>query len=261
MCQILGVCLVSLFFFSLFSVTDTISGVVSDPRLPPSAWKLTDPAQGNQWHVKANGRHVLSFPIWMYCNDTSGNISKKWNKHNSFLFTPAGLARSETHKEYNIHFLCTSNLAAPLEMLDGIADQIAYIFIHRSGLLLKKHSSIAEKAGVEAWDCHFEEEVLTIPWVVALLGNNPMQSEFACHIGLRGKLFCCVCRVMGKTQDRERGHVDGNESDDEEEGNLSNNDLNAPKKRSKFAESSQQVKARILEFIEVEFHYLLYTFG
>ncbi|KAF8885731.1 hypothetical protein CPB85DRAFT_1378115 [Mucidula mucida] len=197
---------------------------LSNPRLPPSAWKLTDPAQGNQWHVKANGRRVLSFPIWMYCDYTSGNISKKWNKHNSFLFTPAGLARSETHKEYNIHFLCTSNLAAPLEMLDGIADQIA----------------IAEKAGVEAWDCHFEEEVLTIPWVVALLGNNPMQSEFACHIGLRGKLFCHVCRVMGKTQDRERGHVDGNESDDEEEGNLSNNNLNAPKKQSKFADTARK---------------------
>ncbi|KAJ7694731.1 hypothetical protein B0H14DRAFT_3659912 [Mycena olivaceomarginata] len=33
--------------------------------------------------------------------------------------------------------------------------------------------------------------------VLALLGDNPMQSEFACHIGLRGKLFCRACWVKG----------------------------------------------------------------
>jgi hypothetical protein len=33
--------------------------------------------------------------------------------------------------------------------------------------------------------------------VLALLGDNPMQSEFACHIGLRGKLFCRSCWVKG----------------------------------------------------------------
>lgn len=67
---------------------------------------------------------MYSFPIWLYCDDTSGNLSKKWNCHNSWLFTPAGLPRSEAAKEYNVHFLCTSNLAPPLEMADGIVDQI-----------------------------------------------------------------------------------------------------------------------------------------
>lgn len=36
-----------------------------------------------------------------------------------------------------------------------------------------------------------------IPSVVALLGDNPMQSEFACHVGSMGKYFCRVCRVKG----------------------------------------------------------------
>lgn len=42
-----------------------------------------------------------------------------------------------------------------------------------------------------------EEPVLVIPEVLALLGDNPMQSEFACHIGLRGKFFCRACWVKG----------------------------------------------------------------
>lgn len=36
-----------------------------------------------------------------------------------------------------------------------------------------------------------------IPFVAALLGDNPMQSEFACHVGSGGKLFCRICRVKG----------------------------------------------------------------
>jgi hypothetical protein len=59
----------------------------------------------------------------MYCDDTSGNLSKKWNKHNSFLFLPGGLPHEQSQKEYNIHFLSTSNIAPPLEMLDGIVKQ------------------------------------------------------------------------------------------------------------------------------------------
>ncbi|KAJ3832690.1 hypothetical protein F5878DRAFT_547794, partial [Lentinula raphanica] len=88
---------------------------------------LTNPEVGNPWRQHANGAQVLSYPIWLYCDDTSGNTSKRWNEHNSFLFTSAGLDRSESSKEYNVHFLSTSNTAPPLEMLDGIADQLQYV--------------------------------------------------------------------------------------------------------------------------------------
>lgn len=87
-------------------------------------WRFTDPEKGNRWRIQGKGHRVLSYPIWLYCDDTSGNQSKKWNAHNSFLFTAAGLPLTETQREYNVHFLCTSNHAAPLEMLDAIVDQL-----------------------------------------------------------------------------------------------------------------------------------------
>ncbi|KAG2046570.1 hypothetical protein BDR06DRAFT_985533 [Suillus hirtellus] len=86
---------------------------------------------------------------------------------------------SEVHREYNIHFLCTSNLAPPLEMLDGIVDQLEESW----------------KQGIWAWDCVHEEYVLVIPSILALLRDNPMQSEMACHIGSMGKYFCRICKI------------------------------------------------------------------
>ncbi|KAK7021568.1 hypothetical protein R3P38DRAFT_3397021 [Favolaschia claudopus] len=127
-----------------------------------SEWTHTDPKVGNPWRAKAEG-------------------CRKWNEHNSFLVTPAGLPREESQKEYNIHFLSTSNIAPPLEMLDGIVEQL----------------DEAQENGIWAWDSVLNEPVLVIPEVLALLGDNPMQSEFACHIGLRGKLFCRACWVKG----------------------------------------------------------------
>ncbi|KIK60175.1 hypothetical protein GYMLUDRAFT_115163, partial [Collybiopsis luxurians FD-317 M1] len=88
-------------------------------------WTYTsDPQKGNDWRQKADGHCVYAFPIWLYCDDTSGNKSKKWNKHNSFLFTAAGLDCKDAHAQYHVHFLATSNIAPPLEMLDGIVEQL-----------------------------------------------------------------------------------------------------------------------------------------
>jgi len=164
-----------------------------------SAWEHTNPLIGNWWRHQAKGKCVLSLPLWLYCDDTSGNQSKKWNEHNSFLFTLAGLPGSETSKEYNIHFICTSNLAPPLEMLDGVVQQIEYIFFSLCHEVVANYSSSfyrnAHKEGIVAWDCEYKEYVLIFPTVLALLGDNPMQSEMACHIGLQGKAFCRACMV------------------------------------------------------------------
>lgn len=65
------------------------------------------------------------------------------------------------------------------------------------------HRSDSQSSGIWAWDCVLKEMVLVVPSVLAMLGDNPMQSEIACHIGLAGKLFCRVCRVSKGSPDGE----------------------------------------------------------
>lgn len=62
---------------------------------------------------------VVTFMLSMYRDDTSENSSKRWNKQ----LVPC-LPREQVHQEYNTHFLSTSNIAPPLEMLDGIVEQL-----------------------------------------------------------------------------------------------------------------------------------------
>ncbi|RDX41238.1 hypothetical protein OH76DRAFT_1364920, partial [Lentinus brumalis] len=162
----------------------SIIGVRRDESGRLAPWVPEGTRGENRWRELAKGHRVCAFPMWLFCDDTSGNISKKWNKHNSFLFTAAGLPRRLVHREYNVHFLSTSNTAQPLEMLDGIVDQLL----------------ACQTSGVWAWDCELKEMVLLVPSVLAILGDNPMQSEIACHVGMNGKMFCRMC-MTSKGQD------------------------------------------------------------
>ncbi|KAJ7633334.1 hypothetical protein DFH06DRAFT_1004418 [Mycena polygramma] len=219
--------------FQRYDVPDPskIQDIVDPASNKAVKWTLTNPVIGNSWREHAKGSRVVAFPIWLYCDDTSGNLSKKWNEHNSFLFTPAGLSREQAAKEFNIHFLSTSNIAPPLEMLDGILDQL----------------EAAQKDGIWAWDIELSELVLVIPTVLALLGDNPMQSEFACHIGLRGKYFCRACWVKGSD------NLDEAEEEDTGRrrlGSDAESESGQPKGRGK-KESLEQMMARAKSFVKV----------
>ncbi|KAJ6576824.1 hypothetical protein B0H10DRAFT_1963322 [Mycena sp. CBHHK59/15] len=138
--------------------------------------------------------------------EINGELSK-WTKTNAVEGNRWRLPRQYVHRESNIHFLSTSNIAPPLEMLDGI------------GLLTQSTFSTAcQASGVWAWDSQYRELVLVIPSVLAMLGDNPMQSEFACHIGFRGRFFCRACWVRGDPEqsdddDEEENEPDGSGSD------------------------------------------------
>ncbi|KAF8144692.1 hypothetical protein K438DRAFT_1902947 [Mycena galopus ATCC 62051] len=205
------------------------SGIQRNGKL--AKWTLTTPAEGNRWRKLSAGQRVLAFPVWLYCDDTSGNTSKKWNKHNSFLFTAAGLPRKFVHRESNIHFLSTSNVAPPLEMLDGIVEQLEE----------------CQKRGIWAWDAEYQELVLVIPSVLAMLGDNPMQSEFACHIGFRGKYFCRVCHVKGEPE--EENEDDAGSDASSVSSTASEQPGKKKKKTKKKDESVNEMISRITQFL------------
>ncbi|KAF8824027.1 hypothetical protein HHX47_DHR9000094 [Lentinula edodes] len=205
-------------------------------------WTLTSFEDGfaNHWRVLAKGHEVLTFAMWLYCDDTSGNVSKKWNKHNSFLFTAAGLPHEHVHKESNVQFLCTSNLAPPLEMLDGITTQLEH----------------GQKEGFWVWDVQKKAMVLMIPAVLAMLGDNPMQSEFSCHVGLVGKYFCRCCFAKGRDANDEQSasatkdvaddtSIHSNASTEQE------SDSGAEKKGGRRKETIQELISRAKRFITV----------
>ncbi|KAL1697796.1 hypothetical protein EV121DRAFT_274849, partial [Schizophyllum commune] len=168
-----------------------VEGVI----LPDGTFKTSPISAPNPYRVHAKGRLLFSVPIWVYCDDTSGNTSKKWNKHNSLLFTLAGLPPDVIHLLFNIHFLATSNIASPLEMFEALVNQLSTSLVRE----------IQEKGGVEAYDCELKQVVLLLPWILGLNEDNPMQSEFASHIGLTGKCFCRACHARNDARSRTAG--------------------------------------------------------
>ncbi|KZT39377.1 hypothetical protein SISSUDRAFT_1061200 [Sistotremastrum suecicum HHB10207 ss-3] len=192
----------------------------------------------NPWRTRANGKRVLCFMIWLYCDDTSGNRSKKWNEHNSFLFTAAGLPRAESQKQYNTHFLCTSNCAPPLEMLEGITEQMEEGY----------------REGIEAWDCELNEDVLVFPMTLGDLGDNPMQSEMSCHIGMKGKCYCRKCKTWAKDSPEELDAANAEDDGDDEHEDSSDDggsddepaQPQPRRKRKKRKETPELMAARVL---------------
>ncbi len=131
----------------------------------------------------------------------------------------------------------------------------------------------AEKEGIWAWDCVENKPVLVLPIVLALLGDNP-QSEFACHIGLWGKLFYQICKVIGKDMsDTPRGAALGNvdegkevEDDASINSNVSgasNVSANPEKKgkRKKFVESLEQMVRCVTAFIKVDSLFFMFMYS
>ena len=78
---------------------------------------------------------------------------------------------------------------------DCTGPQVRYVLeSHRSVTTDTPHRELRSE-GLEVWDCEHEEYVLIVPWVLAMLGDNPMHSELLSHIGLTGRRCCRVCDI------------------------------------------------------------------
>lgn len=123
-------------------------------------------------------------------------------------------------------------------------------------------TSDCQREGITAWDCVDREEVLVIPAVLALLGDNPMQSELASHIGLTARMFCRICWVSGgrtdendesDNDDDERPEAEPPDSMDVEEEDLDRQSVRPPSSAGRSATSGAGGKGprgKVLETVE-----------
>ena len=112
-------------------------------------------------------------PLILFSDDTSGNRSKKWHKFESLYFFLAGLPRKDNMQHVNIHFICSSDRVAPLEMAEPIARELATL----------------ENEGFEVFDAYSNENVL-------VASGQMRQSTCMNHLGSAANMFCRLCDVL-----------------------------------------------------------------
>ncbi|KAI8995174.1 hypothetical protein BC832DRAFT_535958, partial [Gaertneriomyces semiglobifer] len=138
---------------------------------------------------KAQGKRIVMVPLILFCDDVSGNVSKKWNANYNWYFQLAGLPFEYTQLDYNVHFLATSNTLSPLQIGREVLQDVV------SGL----------EKGINAYDVMQREEILAVGGVFLIECDNPMANELAAGIDIRrGLRFCRFCEVK---RDATTGHM------------------------------------------------------
>ena len=128
---------------------------------------------------KAEGKPVVTVPLVLYTDDTSGNKSKKWHLFNSWNCLLAGLPRKQNTQLSNIHFVCCSDRVSVLEMAQPIVEELLDL----------------EREGITIYDAHLDCEVLAITPVLCILADNPRASEVVSHLRGAATKFCRMCMV------------------------------------------------------------------
>jgi hypothetical protein len=164
----------------------------------------------NPWRKKAAGKILRNIPITLYCDDTSGNKSKKWNKHISYYFTLSGLPPKISNQQFNCHFLCTSNTVGPLELGEMVVAQLKYVSVlyFKSVHILFLYVSVSfpcelsEMAidGFEAYDSTISQEVHVMTSVLCFTADSPMHAEITnTHVPGNSLNSCRYCVLSSST--------------------------------------------------------------
>ncbi|KAI8457316.1 hypothetical protein BY996DRAFT_6616167 [Phakopsora pachyrhizi] len=139
----------------------------------------------NPWRIKAQGRMIRHVHLNIYSDDTSGNLSKQWNKHISIFMSLAGLSPHISNQEYNTLFVATSNTATALELAAPVVEEL----------------NILSTAGFYTFDYSLQEEVLVLPVVLMFMGDSPMHAEITSTMHPNVSLQPCrICNLKAKNK-------------------------------------------------------------
>ncbi|KAI9103972.1 hypothetical protein DFS34DRAFT_682949 [Phlyctochytrium arcticum] len=138
--------------------------------------------------ARAGGHRVIMVPIILFCDDSAGTSSKKWNPFYNWYIQLGGLPFELSQRDFHTHFLASSNKASALEMADALVNCMNNKLVQ----------------GLWSWDSAALEPVLVTGAVVCMLGDNPMHSELCSTMDFeRANRFCRACKVKGKFETAE----------------------------------------------------------
>ncbi|KAI8453481.1 hypothetical protein BY996DRAFT_6414632 [Phakopsora pachyrhizi] len=127
-------------------------------------------------------RHVS---LNIYSDDTSGNLSKQWNKHLSIFISLAGLPPHISNQEYNTLFVSKTNIATALELAAPVVEEL----------------NILSTSGLCTFDYSLQEDVLVLPVALIFMGDSPMHAEITStqhpNISLQP---CRICKLKAKNK-------------------------------------------------------------
>ncbi|KNZ48649.1 hypothetical protein VP01_5513g1 [Puccinia sorghi] len=134
------------------------------------AVSLADQKLPNPWRKKGRGKLIYHMPLNLYADNTSGNNSKRWNKHISLYFTVSGLSPKMNNMEY----------AKVLEIAESIVEQL---------------NDLATN-GCIGYDPMIQQEVLIMSMPLCFMADSPMAAGVTNtpHPG-RANNPCRICHL------------------------------------------------------------------
>ncbi|KAI8456272.1 hypothetical protein BY996DRAFT_6412515 [Phakopsora pachyrhizi] len=137
------------------------------------------------WRIKAEGKMIRHVPLSFYADDTSGNISKQWNKHISIYMSLAGLSPKFSNQEFNKLFVSTSNIASALDLAASVFEELKKLTTTR----------------FTAFDYSLQVDVLVLPVVLHLMADSPMHAEITSTMQPNASLTPCrICNLKAENK-------------------------------------------------------------
>jgi hypothetical protein len=119
---------------------------------------------------------IIMAPISLFSDETSGNVSKQFNKYESCSITFSSMPRETRAKNEHSYIISTSNGLPAMDQLDSIYTDLAKL-----------------ENGIIGIDGMTSKQVIIVSPIAAFLGDNPRQSDVCSHRGMSTHANCRMC--------------------------------------------------------------------